>query len=351
MKYLITGGAGFIGSYFVKSLLNKNNNILIVDKLNYAVNKVLLKEMLDHENIKLDQIDICNKQKIMESISTFQPNRIVHFAAETHVDRSILNPDDFIYTNIIGTYNLLQASLEFYMKLDNLEKEKFRFHHVSTDEVYGDLSLIKENEINIADDKKPFSEKNAYKPNSPYSASKASSDHLVRSWYSTYGLPITISNCSNNYGPYQFEEKLIPKIILNAFNCFDIPIYGDGTNVRDWLYVGDHIKAIQVILDRGKVSQTYNIGSRFEISNMKIVSYILKILDTKYPIRANSNNKNNYNSYKELICFVEDRKGHDRRYAIDPKKIEKELQWSPIEDFETGINKTIEFYYKNFMRK
>jgi dTDP-glucose 4,6-dehydratase len=325
MKIMVTGGCGFIGSNYVIKQIQKNNIILNLDKLTYAGNLENLSSLAGHENYNFIHGDICDSKLINSTISQFQPDSIVHFAAESHVDRSIDSPNEFVKTNVIGTATLLQIALEYWLK----SKKSFKFIHVSTDEVYG--SLGKEG---------MFTESTPYDPSSPYSATKASSDHLVRAWYRTYGFPAIITNCSNNYGSYQFPEKLIPLMIANCFDEKSLPIYGKGNNIRDWLYVGDHCDAIDAVLENGNIGQTYNIGGNNEISNIEIVNIICSILDQLKP------RKNNL-LYSDLISFVADRPGHDYRYAIDASKIKNELNWIPKETFESGIQKTIDWYLSN----
>jgi len=325
-RIIVTGGCGFIGSNFIINQLNKTNNkVLNLDKLTYAGNLDNLKSLISHKNYSFVEGDIADYEFIMSIFNNFLPDTIINFAAETHVDRSIDNPNAFINTNVLGTLNLLQASLN-YFKLNST----FKFIQISTDEVFGSLNI----------DQKPFIELSPYSPSSPYSASKASSDHLVSSWNKTYGLPTIISNCSNNYGPLQFTEKLIPLIIANCMDQKTLPIYGDGSNLRDWLFVEDHCEAISLIIENGKIGDSYNIGGDNEIKNIDIVIKICSILDELKP-------RKNKSSYKDLITFVEDRPGHDFRYAIDSSKIKAELNWKPVESFETGIFKTIEWYLDN----
>ncbi len=331
MKIFVTGGAGFIGSAFIRYIFKHyDHQILNFDKLSYAGNLSSLSELSDGKKYKFIQGDICNKEFLSKNIFDFKPDIIVHFAAETHVDQSIDNPKKFIDTNIIGTYNLLDECYNFWNNLNSNKKKLFRFHHISTDEVYGDLNkgLL-------------FSENTAYNPSSPYSASKASSDHLVKAWHRTFGLPVSISNCSNNYGPYQYPEKLIPLMIMNAFNKKDLPIYGDGNQIRDWLYVEDHVRAIYLILTKGKPGETYNIGGEKEKTNLEVVHTICNYLND-----LNISKEKNF-SYQSLIKFVKDRPGHDKRYAIDNTKIFNKLGWSPLESFESGLKKTIEWYLNN----
>ena len=333
MKIIVTGGAGFIGSALVRHLIaSTDHEIIVVDKLTYAGNLQSISMCNESENFHLEIADICDNQKIQNIFNKYNPNIVMHLAAESHVDRSIDGPTDFINTNILGTFNLLERSREFYESLDDNDKSLFKFHHISTDEVYGDLeftSLL-------------FTESTAYDPSSPYSATKASSDHLVRAWGRTYGLPITISNCSNNYGPYHFPEKLIPRVILNAIHGEILPIYGDGSQIRDWLYVEDHVKALVKIALDGEVGETYNIGGHNEKTNLEVIKMICNILEEVVP-----NKPKNLNYYHDLIEFVDDRPGHDQRYAIDATKIYNELNWVPIETFESGLKKTVDWYLDN----
>ena len=328
---LVTGGSGFIGSNFIQYLINHSDykKIINLDKLTYAGNSDNLINIENDPRYKFVKGDICNRDFINKIFHDYKPITIVHFAAESHVDRSIDGPKDFIDTNIIGTYNLLQESLNIYSKLNKESKSFFKFHHISTDEVFGSLGKSGY-----------FTEDTAYDPSSPYSASKASSDHLVRAWHRTFGLPITISNCSNNYGPYQFPEKLIPLMIINCLSNKQLPVYGKGDNVRDWLYVEDHCKAIDLILKDGAIGETYNIGGNNEIKNIKIVKSICSILDTLEPTKS-------LKQYSDLITFVSDRPGHDFRYSIDTTKIKNELNWGPEESFDTGLLKTIKWYLDN----
>jgi dTDP-glucose 4,6-dehydratase len=329
-KILITGGAGFIGSALVRYLLNNSDHVVKnIDKLTYAGNLDSLKSISSSPNYSFHRTDICDESSIKKIFEDFNPDIVFNLAAESHVDRSINEPSDFIRTNIIGTYNLLQQSLSYWNSQDKSKRKNFRFHHISTDEVYGDLE--KSDPL--------FTEENCYKPSSPYSASKASSDHLVRAWFRTYGLPIIISNCSNNYGPYQFPEKLIPVIILNALEGKDIPIYGNGLQIRDWLYVDDHAKALLLCALNGRIGETYNIGGLNEVQNIDVVIAICNILDDIFP--------NKLYKYSELVTHVNDRAGHDLRYAIDSSKIQRELGWTPDETFKTGIRKTVEWYLEN----
>lgn len=332
-KIIVTGGAGFIGSAVVRHIINNTkHHVTNIDKITYAGNLGSLNSVANNERYFFEKVDINNRSELKRIFNSFQPDIVMHLAAESHVDRSIDSPDDFIKTNIFGTYSLLEETRNYLSDLPDQKKEKFRFHHISTDEVYGDLKLTD----------KPFTEKTSYAPSSPYSASKASSDHLVRAWHRTFNLPILITNCSNNYGPYQFPEKLIPLIILNALKGKNLPVYGDGKQIRDWLYVEDHAKALVHVALKGRVGETYNIGGQNELENIEVVETICEILEDLKPNKLNS-----IKSYKDLITYVDDRSGHDRRYAIDNTKISHELNWKPIETFQTGIKKTISWYLKN----
>ena len=345
-RVFVTGGAGFIGSAYIRKNAKKNIKILVLDKLTYASDELALKEALLTKNVELIKGDICDFEQNKYLMSEFQPDLIVNFAAETHVDKSIHTPDNFIQTNILGTYSLLQASHWYWKKLNIAERKKFRFHQISTDEVFGDLPIPSSpNDIN---NKVKFKQTSPYRPSSPYSASKASSDHLVMAWFKTYGLPVSISNCSNNYGPFQNDEKLIPNTIKNGLLCNPIPIYGNGENIRDWLYVDDHIDAIDTVILNGRVGSNYNIGSSCELTNLELVKIILKMLNKFIQIANNKNNIEKIGSYLDLIRFVQDRPGHDRRYAIDQTKIENELGWRPLFNLEKGLDKTIEFYIDKF---
>ena len=331
MKILITGGAGFIGSAVIRHIVqNTSNHVLNIDKLTYAGNLESLKEIEQHPNYQFEQVDICDTERITAVIAAFQPDSIMHLAAESHVDRSIDGPAAFIQTNIVGTYTLLEAARKYWMSLQLEAQQNFRFHHISTDEVYGDLEGTT----------KLFTETTSYAPSSPYSASKASSDHLVRAWYRTYGLPVIVTNCSNNYGPYHFPEKLIPLVILNALDAKPLPVYGNGQQIRDWLFVEDHARALYKVVTEGVVGETYNIGGHNEKQNIEVVTTICNILDELKPQACGQ-------SYKSLITFVKDRPGHDLRYAIDATKIKNQLDWTPAETFETGIRKTVEWYLNN----
>tara|TARA_S200000501_G_scaffold370390_1_gene411459 strand:- start:747 stop:1799 length:1053 start_codon:yes stop_codon:yes gene_type:complete len=325
-RILITGGAGFIGSNFVHFCIQNGYKVLNYDILTYAGNLSNLEKIENNSNYSFVRGDICDRNLLNKIVNKFEPNFIVNFAAESHVDRSIDSPDSFINTNINGTYELLKISLNYYLKI---KKNNFKFLHVSTDEVFGSLK-----------DEGLFNEETPYNPSSPYSASKASSDHLVRAWFSTYSLPILITNCSNNYGPFQFPEKLIPLMITNCLDNKKLPIYGNGSNVRDWLFVEDHCNAISSVLNNGEIGSTYNIGGNEEKTNLEIVNLICEILDEIYPSKK-------LKSYKELITFVEDRPGHDYRYAIDSTKIKRECGWSPKETFSSGLKKTIRWYVGN----
>lgn len=328
---LVTGGSGFIGSNFVLQwLASESSNIINLDKLTYAGNPANLAEISHDKRYRFLQGDICDRELIAELLVTHRPRAIVHFAAESHVDRSIHGPDDFVRTNVNGTFSLLEEARAYWSGLEESDRGEFRFLHVSTDEVYGSLG---------ADDP-AFTEETQYAPNSPYSASKAASDHLVRAYFHTYGLPALTTNCSNNYGPFQFPEKLIPLVILHAISGKAIPVYGDGKNVRDWLYVGDHCEAIRTVLARGKIGQTYNIGGQNELRNLDVVETICSTLDELRPDDA-------VVPHKSLIKFVSDRPGHDRRYAMNTAKIESELGWKPRETFASGIRKTVQWYLAN----
>ena len=332
-KILITGGAGFIGSALIRHIIDSSNHIVYnVDKLTYASNLNSLRKIRFSKRYFFKKLDINNTNGVKKIFNKFKPNLIIHLAAETHVDRSINGPSEFIKTNIYGTYSLLETSLNYWINLKEKNKKSFRFHHVSTDEVFGDL----------AKKKGLFKESSPYAPSSPYSASKASSDHLVRAWHRTFKFPILITNCSNNYGPYQNPEKLIPLVISNALENKEIPVYGNGKQIRDWLHVDDHSRALLKVALKGKVGETYNIGGNNELKNIDVVNTICSILDDLYPLKNKKIKK-----YRELIKYVNDRPGHDQRYAIDTTKIKKELNWRPKESFKTGIKKTIKWYIKN----
>lgn len=328
MRVMVTGGAGFIGSAFVRYLVGERGySVLTIDKLTYAGCLASLRDVERHPQHQFMQIDICDQAKMTEAFRAFAPERVVHLAAESHVDRSITGAAKFIQTNVVGTFHLLESARNYWSTLDAEKQNSFRFLHVSTDEVYGSLG-----EDGL------FSESTAYDPSSPYSASKAASDHLAKAWQRTYGIPVLVSNCSNNYGPYHFPEKLIPLTILNAISGRDLPIYGIGDNVRDWLYVEDHVRALDLIADRGAIGETYNVGGRNERRNIDVVRAICSVLDDVMPGSA---------PYADQIRFVSDRPGHDSRYAIDANKLETELGWRAQESFETGIQKTVRWYLAN----
>ena len=333
MKILITGGAGFIGSAVVRHIINNTQDQVVnLDKLTYAGNPESLVSVSNSNRYAFEQVDICSRHELDRVFMQHQPDAVMHLAAESHVDRSIDGPAAFIETNIIGTYQLLEAAKDYWKNLDDTRKAAFRFHHISTDEVYGDLEGPED----------LFAETTPYAPSSPYSASKASSDHLVRAWKRTYGLPTLVTNCSNNYGPYHFPEKLIPLMILNALEGKPLPVYGKGNQIRDWLFVEDHARALYKVVTDGKVGETYNIGGHNEKQNIDVVHTICDLLDELQPA-----NNLPIKSYKELITFVKDRPGHDIRYAIDSSKIKRELGWVPQETFESGIRKTVEWYLNN----
>ena len=329
LKILVTGGAGFIGSAVIRHIIkNTTDEVINLDKLTYAGNLESLSAVDESERYHFEQVDICDPIELKRVFCFHKPDVVMHLAAESHVDRSIDGPATFIETNIVGTYTLLEETRQYWLTLNKQAKERFRLHHISTDEVYGDLE----------DTTDLFTETTSYKPSSPYSASKASSDHLVRAWLRTYGLPTIISNCSNNYGPYHFPEKLIPLIILNALEGKPLPIYGKGVQIRDWLYVEDHARALYKVITEGEIGETYNIGGHNEKKNIEVVEAICEILNELVPQAID---------YKEQIVFVKDRPGHDMRYAIDATKIEKKLNWTPIETFETGLKKTVQWYLSN----
>lgn len=333
MRILITGGAGFIGSALVRHLIeNTEHDVLNIDKLTYAGNLESLAGIATNTRYEFVQADIADQPKIAEVLARFQPEAIMHLAAESHVDRSIDGPSEFIQTNIVGTYALLEATRAYWSQLSEPARTAFRFHHISTDEVYGDLHGV--------DDL--FTETTPYAPSSPYSASKAASDHLVRAWHRTYGLPVVVTNCSNNYGPYHFPEKLIPLVILNALEGKKLPVYGDGLQVRDWLFVEDHARALLEVVTRGDVGETYNIGGHNEQKNIDVVRGICALLEELAPSRPEG-----VAHYADLITFVKDRPGHDLRYAIDASKIERDLGWVPQETFQTGLRKTVQWYLDN----
>lgn len=325
---LVTGGAGFIGSALVRYLIRETENrVCVVDKLTYAGNLESLAEAAGSERFRFERADICDRAELDRIFGEFRPDTVMHLAAESHVDRSIDAPGDFIQTNIVGTYTLLEAARKYWSGLSAAARERFRFHHISTDEVFGDLK----------DSDGFFREETPYMPSSPYSASKASSDHLVRAWFRTFGMPALVTNCSNNYGPRQFPEKLIPLMILNALDGKPLPVYGDGAQVRDWLYVEDHVRALYLAATRGVPGETYNIGGHNQKSNLEVVGTLCTLLDELSPRRDGR-------SRREQIVFVADRPGHDRRYAIDAARIRRELGWTPRESFESGLRKTVEWY-------
>jgi dTDP-glucose 4,6-dehydratase len=333
MKILVTGGAGFIGSAVIRNIINNTKDSVInVDKLTYAGNLESLSEIEASERYSFEQVDICNRTELDRVFKKYQPDAVMHLAAESHVDRSIDGPAEFIETNIVGTYQLLEATRQYWNQLDEAQKAAFRFHHISTDEVYGDLEGPED----------LFTETTSYAPSSPYSASKASSDHLVRAWQRTYGLPTLITNCSNNYGPYHFPEKLIPLIILNALEGKPLPVYGNGMQIRDWLYVEDHARALYKVVTEGIVGETYNIGGHNEKANIDVVKTICTLLEELVP-----NKPDGVEFYQDLITYVKDRPGHDLRYAIDAGKIANELNWTPEETFESGLRNTVQWYLDN----
>jgi dTDP-glucose 4,6-dehydratase len=330
MKILVTGGAGFIGSAVIRLLIGETEHeVLNVDCLTYAGNLDSLKSVAGHARYKFLRADICDRPVMERAMEEFRPDIVMHLAAESHVDRSINGAGDFIRTNIVGTYTLLETVRSYWLGLDHETRKRFRLHHISTDEVFGSLGS-----------EGLFDETTAYAPNSPYSASKASSDHLVRAWHHTYGLPVVTSNCSNNYGPYQFPEKLIPLVTLNALAGKQLPVYGKGENIRDWLYVDDHARALLLVATRGAVGESYNIGGNEERTNIDVVRSICRILDDIVP-------NSSHRPHDRLITFVEDRPGHDARYAINAAKVERELGWKPVEDFESGLRKTLQWYLDN----
>lgn len=330
MRLLVTGGAGFIGSNFILGRIAKGDSVLNLDKLTYSGNLENLASVRGNPNYSFIHGDIGDRALVNKLLREFNPKAIVNFAAETHVDRSVIDPNSFVQSNVVGTSNLLLESLDYWRSLGEDRKRQFRFHHISTDEVYGTLGF----------EDAPFTEETAYSPNSPYSASKASSDHFVRAYHETYGLPTLISNCSNNYGPRQFPEKLIPLMILNAVEGKPLPIYGNGKNIRDWLHVNDHCEAISTILEKAAPGESYNVGGNCEKNNLEVVGAIVKILDEEYP-------RGDGKSYSEQITFVKDRPGHDLRYAIDASKIKKELGWVPSFNFDQGIRDTVLWYLNN----
>ena len=330
MKFLVTGGAGFIGSAVCRHLASAEaHHVVNVDKMTYAGNLNSLRAIENRPNYLFHQLDVCDDAGLLNLMRAEGIDTVMHLAAESHVDRSIDGPSAFIETNIVGTFRLLNAALAYWRELPSEGKDKFRFHHISTDEVFGDLAF----------DSGAFTEESPYAPSSPYSASKASSDHLVRAWHETYGLPVVLSNCSNNYGPFHFPEKLIPLVILNALHDRPLPVYGAGANVRDWLYVEDHARALALVATRGRIGESYNIGGRAERTNLSVVETICGLIDEKRPRRQGR--------ARDRITFVDDRPGHDRRYAIDCSKIERELGWKAEQTFESGLSKTIDWYLDN----
>lgn len=333
MRVLVTGGAGFIGSALVRYLITQPHfQVLNVDKLTYAGNLTSLASVTDVNSYQFRQLDILDSTQLTDVFASFRPTAILHLAAETHVDRSISGAENFIQSNIVGTFNLLEVSLQYWRNLSQEEQQVFRFLHVSTDEVYGDLAI----------GAPPFTETSQYAPSSPYSASKAASDHLVRAWHRTYGLPVMLSHCSNNYGPYQYPEKLIPLILINALSGKPLPVYGDGQQIRDWLFVEDHVQALFAILQRGRIGQTYHIGGHNEVKNQDVVHAICALLEELAPEKPAG-----ISYYRDLISHVDDRLGHDRRYAMNANKIADELQWLPKESFASGLRKTVQWYLAN----
>ena len=329
-RILVTGGAGFIGSAVCRHLVGAGYRVVNLDKLTYAGNLESLRDVSGNPAYSFHQLDICDDAGVLDILRRERIDAIMHLAAESHVDRSIDGPAAFLETNVVGTFRLLNAALTYWRGLDAEAQRRFRFHHVSTDEVFGDLPF----------DEGVFTEETPYAPSSPYSASKAASDHFVRAWHETYGLPVVLSNCSNNYGPYHFPEKLVPLVILNALEGLPLPVYGAGENVRDWLFVDDHARALELVVTRGAVGESYNVGGSSERTNLGVVQTICDILDAKRPLPGGG-------SRRELITFVRDRPGHDRRYAIDASKIERELGWRARESFESGLEKTIDWYLAN----
>jgi len=340
MNILVTGGAGFIGSALVRRLIAQGvDKVINVDKLSYAANKAAIASAMHTPQHVFEQVDICDRGEMNRIFAEHQPDAVMHLAAESHVDRSIHGPDVFIQSNVVGTYTLLEAAREYWLALSGGRREAFRFLHVSTDEVYGDL----------ADGKQLFTEATAYAPSSPYSASKAASDHLVRAWHRTYGLPVLLSHCTNNYGPYQFPEKLIPLMTLNAVAGKPLPLYGSGLQVRDWLHVDDHVVALQTILEKGRVGETYNVGAHNPRSNIDIVRAICQLLDVLHPQSRPMGKDGVPGKHEQLIVHVQDRPGHDRRYALDATKIREELGWRSECDFAQGLRATVQWYLDNYV--
>ena len=338
MKILVTGGAGFIGSAVIRNIIESTEDSVInIDKLTYAGNLDNLASVCDSNRYTFEQVDICDVNELSRVFRIHEPDVVMHLAAESHVDRSIDGPAEFIQTNIVGTYNLLEVARIYWNGLSEGKKTSFRFHHISTDEVYGDLAGTKE----------LFTEHTSYSPSSPYSTSKASSDHLVRAWFRTFGLPTIITNCSNNYGPHHFPEKLVPLVILSAIQGKELPIYGNGSQIRDWLYVEDHARALYKVITEGEIGETYNIGGHNEKQNIEVVHTICDLLEVLVPNNKFSKASGNPDGFKGLIEFVKDRPGHDARYAIDASKIERDLNWKPHETFDSGIKKTVEWYLNN----
>lgn len=341
MKILVTGGAGFIGSAVIRNILNNTEHSVInVDKLTYAGNTDSIPSSLHSKRYVFERVDICDSEELNRVFLEHNPDAIMHLAAESHVDRSIDGPGEFIKTNLVGTYTLLESARKYWSLLDEDRKKLFRFHHISTDEVYGDLPHPDDVEDGYV--LPLFTESTAYAPSSPYSASKAGSDHLVRAWHRTYGMPVLVTNCSNNYGPYHFPEKLVPHIILNALDGKPLPVYGDGSQIRDWLYVEDHARALLKVITKGQVGETYNIGGHNERRNLDVVHTICDLLEELAPIKPEG-----VSAYRDLITFVKDRPGHDVRYAIDSNKMFVELNWDPEESFESGMKKTVQWYLDN----
>lgn len=334
MNILITGGAGFIGSALVRHLVAQGHSVVNVDKLTYAGSMQAIAPVMGNPLHAFEQVDICNRPELDRIFTQYQPRAVMHLAAESHVDRSIHGPDAFMQSNVMGTYALLEAARQYWQALPAARKDDFRFLHVSTDEVYGDL----------ADSHALFTETTAYAPSSPYSASKAASDHLAHAWHRTYGLPVLLSHCTNNYGPYQFPEKLVPLMVLNAVQGKPLPLYGHGQQVRDWLYVDDHVCALQLILEKGRVGQTYNVGAHNPKQNIEVVRAICHLLDELHPQSRPTGTNGAPASHQQLITHVTDRPGHDLRYALDASKIKTELGWAPQVDFDSGLRKTVQWY-------